>query len=320
MIQFGKAQPLNYHYNFQRNTNDAPTVKFLSKMFHPNVYADGSICLDILQNQWSPIYDIAAILTSIQSLLCDPNPNSPANSESARLFRENKREYNRKVKEIVEQSWSSYCTCSHNEYSEDLKVPRATNGVPVELEKILTFKEYEKIVKTCKKLISKKMLIDKLYFVTFAMGIAAFFLYFPFLYTHRKLLILAMIAVVGFILLVGLALSRFTVLVMDQSYEESTQTEVKKEIQVVEKKQNEIIVKNNSYKELSKSEISPSTETKVKNKNNDYQKIEYSIEIIKDFSIDVENDDVEIEMGSIDKTKFEMASLIYNDDKVPLIV
>jgi len=85
--------------------NKAPTVRFLSKMFHPNVYADGSICLDILQNQWSPIYDIAAILTSIQSLLCDPNPNSPANSEAARLFQENKREYERKVKEIVEKSW-----------------------------------------------------------------------------------------------------------------------------------------------------------------------------------------------------------------------
>jgi len=34
-----------------------------------SVYADGSICLDILQNQWSPIYDVAAILTSIQVLL-----------------------------------------------------------------------------------------------------------------------------------------------------------------------------------------------------------------------------------------------------------
>ncbi|CAL4978287.1 ubiquitin-conjugating enzyme E2 2-like isoform X2 [Panicum virgatum] len=71
------------------------------------VYADGSICLDILQNQWSPIYDVAAILTSIQSLLCDPNPNSPANSEAARMFSENKREYNRKVREVVEQSWTA---------------------------------------------------------------------------------------------------------------------------------------------------------------------------------------------------------------------
>ena len=34
-------------------------MKFVSKLFHPNVYADGAICLDILQNQWSPIYDIS---------------------------------------------------------------------------------------------------------------------------------------------------------------------------------------------------------------------------------------------------------------------
>jgi ubiquitin-conjugating enzyme E2 A len=38
--------------------------------------------------------------------LCDPNPNSPANSEAAKLFQENKREYERKVKEIVEKSWA----------------------------------------------------------------------------------------------------------------------------------------------------------------------------------------------------------------------
>lgn len=78
---------------------------FLDPPFLPAVYADGGICLDILQNQWSPIYDVAAILTSIQSLLCDPNPNSPANSEAARLYNENKREYNRRVREVVEQSW-----------------------------------------------------------------------------------------------------------------------------------------------------------------------------------------------------------------------
>jgi ubiquitin-conjugating enzyme E2 A len=55
--------------------NSAPTVKFISKIFHPNVYANGELCLDILQNRWSPTYDVVAILTSVQSLLNDPNPN-----------------------------------------------------------------------------------------------------------------------------------------------------------------------------------------------------------------------------------------------------
>eukprot|EP00291_Cryptomonas_curvata_P014253 CAMPEP_0172182352 /NCGR_PEP_ID=MMETSP1050-20130122/18354_1 /TAXON_ID=233186 /ORGANISM="Cryptomonas curvata, Strain CCAP979/52" /LENGTH=153 /DNA_ID=CAMNT_0012855793 /DNA_START=97 /DNA_END=558 /DNA_ORIENTATION=+ len=87
--------------------NKAPQVKFITKMFHPNIYADGAICLDILQNQWSPIYDISAILTSIQSLLTDPNPNSPANSEASKLYVENKGEYNRRVKAIVEESWKA---------------------------------------------------------------------------------------------------------------------------------------------------------------------------------------------------------------------
>ena len=102
--------------------NKPPTVKFVSKMFHPNVYADGGICLDILQNRWSPTYDVSAILTSIQSLvgnisfywklfdafspqLSDPNPNSPANSMAAQLFKENRREYERRVKACVEESW-----------------------------------------------------------------------------------------------------------------------------------------------------------------------------------------------------------------------
>ena len=44
----------------------SPQVRFVCSMYHPNVYGDGQICLDILQNNWSPIYDVAAVLTSIQ--------------------------------------------------------------------------------------------------------------------------------------------------------------------------------------------------------------------------------------------------------------
>ncbi|CBZ55578.1 Ubiquitin carrier protein, related [Neospora caninum Liverpool] len=87
--------------------NRPPLVRFLSKLFHPNVYNDGNICLDILQTQWSPIYDISAILTSIQSLLSDPNPSSPANQEAARLYAENRREYNRRVQQCVNESWAA---------------------------------------------------------------------------------------------------------------------------------------------------------------------------------------------------------------------
>lgn len=41
----------------------------------------------------------------LQSLLDEPNPNSPANSLAAQLYQENKREYEKKVIAIVEQSW-----------------------------------------------------------------------------------------------------------------------------------------------------------------------------------------------------------------------
>ncbi|CAE7627493.1 UBC2 [Symbiodinium pilosum] len=46
-------------------------------------------------------------LVPFQSLLTDPNPNSPANSEAAKLWSENRREYNRRVTEIVEESWAA---------------------------------------------------------------------------------------------------------------------------------------------------------------------------------------------------------------------
>eukprot|EP00730_Choanoeca_flexa_P020158 TRINITY_DN9856_c0_g1_i1.p3 TRINITY_DN9856_c0_g1~~TRINITY_DN9856_c0_g1_i1.p3 ORF type:complete len:165 (+),score=35.33 TRINITY_DN9856_c0_g1_i1:73-567(+) len=83
----------------------APNVKFVTEVFHPNVYTNGNICLDILQKRWSPSFSVGAILTSIQSLLDEPNPNSPANNEAAKLFSENKVEYERRVHQCVETSW-----------------------------------------------------------------------------------------------------------------------------------------------------------------------------------------------------------------------
>lgn len=49
-----------------------------------------------------------SIIYLLQSLLDEPNPNSPANSLAAQLYQENKREYEKRVATVVEQSWLNF--------------------------------------------------------------------------------------------------------------------------------------------------------------------------------------------------------------------
>uniref|UniRef100_A0A1A8H4T3 Ubiquitin-conjugating enzyme E2 C n=1 Tax=Nothobranchius korthausae TaxID=1143690 RepID=A0A1A8H4T3_9TELE len=71
--------PAGYPYH-------APRVKFVTPCFHPNVDNQGFICLDILKDKWSALYDVRSILLSIQSLLGEPNNESPLNTTAAEMW------------------------------------------------------------------------------------------------------------------------------------------------------------------------------------------------------------------------------------------
>lgn len=72
-----------------------PNVKFVSKIFHPNIYTDGKICVDILRKEnWAPTLKISSVLLSIQSLFTDPDPMSAANPEAGRLYRKDREKFN----------------------------------------------------------------------------------------------------------------------------------------------------------------------------------------------------------------------------------
>ncbi|KAK9456696.1 ubiquitin-conjugating enzyme type E2 [Dipodascopsis uninucleata] len=83
----------------------SPSIGFMNRIFHPNIdELSGSVCLDVINQTWSPMFDMINIFeVFLPQLLRYPNPTDPLNGEAAALLMREPKAYESKVKDYVQK-------------------------------------------------------------------------------------------------------------------------------------------------------------------------------------------------------------------------
>eukprot|EP00656_Telonema_subtile_P024125 TRINITY_DN25_c0_g1_i2.p1 TRINITY_DN25_c0_g1~~TRINITY_DN25_c0_g1_i2.p1 ORF type:complete len:134 (-),score=32.91 TRINITY_DN25_c0_g1_i2:415-816(-) len=81
----------------------SPSIGFVNRMFHPNVdELSGSVCLDVINQTWTPMYDLINVFTIfLPQLLLYPNPSDPLNGEAAALMMRDPEKYKARIRATV---------------------------------------------------------------------------------------------------------------------------------------------------------------------------------------------------------------------------
>jgi ubiquitin-protein ligase len=134
---------------------NAPLVKFITKIYHPNVSTNGSICVDILKDiaMWSPQYDFTAVMTSMILLMDTPNNADPFNGVASSHFVKCEREYKaqtsgRSISYQERNDIFNACFKSFDDYS----LKYANSNIKLYLDKFAEHDELQDAIQNVSKL------------------------------------------------------------------------------------------------------------------------------------------------------------------------
>ena len=99
-----------------------PQIRMITEMFHPNIHKDGLVNMSILhspgfgrfneqeppEERWRPSLRAEVIILSLMILLTNPNCDAHANVDAAVMCRNNPKEYEKKVRQLVLKSMDDF--------------------------------------------------------------------------------------------------------------------------------------------------------------------------------------------------------------------
>ncbi|XP_022047485.1 ubiquitin-conjugating enzyme E2 T [Acanthochromis polyacanthus] len=91
----------------ERYPFEPPKIRFLTPVYHPNIDNSGRICHDALKlppkGAWKPSLNISTVLTSIQLLMAEPNPDDPLMADISSEFKYNKHLFTEKARKWTQE-------------------------------------------------------------------------------------------------------------------------------------------------------------------------------------------------------------------------
>jgi len=125
----------------------SPSIGFNNKLYHPNVdESSGSVCLDVINQSWSPMFDLINIFdTFLPQLLMYPNPADPLNPEAAAVMLKESKKYEDKVRDYVTKYAKFHVVQTVNRVRENsliiVEEQENTDNMDEELESLGTVSE-----------------------------------------------------------------------------------------------------------------------------------------------------------------------------------